>query len=305
MIDETILGLGHLDETPDIRDYPISALYIAEDMAAAREFPASYSRSGMPPVLNQGSTPRCVAFSSAAMKGWQDRRDQLQFFDFDEGRFFVLIHGTSDGAHVRDAMEELLHAGYPEQGGSGASKHQIVAYYRTPTTYDGLRAAILDFGPVVITMAWYRSWFRPNAQGVIPPAQTLVGGHAVVAYGWDQRGLRCRNSWGTGWGREGDFWMPQSSLTHLTSAWKAVDEIVHPIPYRHDVKVTASDGKLNVREHPNTAAKLVTKILKGRTVKVLELEKYGGKYNVNGVARTDWLRTNRGWIARGWTRLVG
>jgi hypothetical protein len=40
----------------------------------------------------------------------------------------------------------------------------------------------------------------------------------------------------------------------------------------------------------------------------LRLEKYGGKYMVNGVARTDWLEvkvgTRTGWVARGYTRLV-
>ena len=40
----------------------------------------------------------------------------------------------------------------------------------------------------------------------------------------------------------------------------------------------------------------------------LRLEKYGGKYTVNGATRTDWLElkagTRTGWVARGYTRLV-
>ena len=50
----------------------------------------------------------------------------------------------------------------------------------------------------------------------------------------------------------------------------------------------------------------------GRTEGMCELhgtlEKYGGKYAVNGAVRTDWLQvragTRTGWIARGYTRLV-
>ena len=40
----------------------------------------------------------------------------------------------------------------------------------------------------------------------------------------------------------------------------------------------------------------------------LRLEKYGGKYTVNGATRTDWLElkagTRAGWVARGYTRPV-
>ena len=49
----------------------------------------------MPPILNQGSSPMCVAYSSSAMKAWQDRRDQERFFDFNEPAFFAAIGGTA------------------------------------------------------------------------------------------------------------------------------------------------------------------------------------------------------------------
>ena len=78
-------GLGALPDAPDERDYPISALYASEGLAASVVLPASYAAAGMPPVLDQHATPMCVAFSSSAVKGWQDSRDQEAFFDFDEG----------------------------------------------------------------------------------------------------------------------------------------------------------------------------------------------------------------------------
>jgi hypothetical protein len=72
--------------------------------------------------------------------------------------------------------------------------------------------------------------FRPVA-GVLPAPDTLVGGHAIVAYGWDARGLRLRNSWGATWGIGGDCWLPARLVPRLSGAWEAVDAIEHPIAW--------------------------------------------------------------------------
>ena len=42
-------------------------------------------------------------------------------------------------------------------------------------------------GPIVVSTTWYRSWFHP-VNGVLPAADVAVGGHAIVAYGWDAKG---------------------------------------------------------------------------------------------------------------------
>jgi hypothetical protein len=157
-----------------------------------------------------------------------------------------------------------------------------------------------------VSTTWYRSWFHP-VNGVLPAADVAVGGHAIVAYGWDAKGLRLRNSWGSGWGVSGDCWMPAYLVPHLNGAWKAVDAIEDPIPYAHTVDVLARPS-LNVRKTPTTAAAKVASLPYGRDVTTTRLEKYGGTYAVNGAVRTDWLQvkagTRTGWIARGYTRLV-
>jgi hypothetical protein len=95
----------------DERDYPVSTLHAAEGLTASTVLPASYAAPGMPPVLDQHATPMCVAYSSFAVKAWQDRRDQERLFDFDEPAFFAAIGGTAQGAHVRAAMERMRTAG--------------------------------------------------------------------------------------------------------------------------------------------------------------------------------------------------
>ena len=299
-------GLGALPDAPDERDYPLSALYASEGLTATVTLPASYAAPGMPPVLDQHATPMCVAYSSSAVKAWQDRRDQERFFNFDEPAFFAAIGGTSQGAYVRDAMERMRTAGYPVAGLGDPEHHRIAAYYAVPHDLATIKAAIHDLGPIVVSTPWYRSWFRPAA-GVLPRPDTQVGGHAIVAYGWDQRGLRLRNSWGSAWGVDGDCWMPESFVPQIGGAWKAVDAIEHPIPYPHTVGVLARPS-LNVRRAPTTGAAKLASLAHGRDVVTTRLEKYGGKYTVNGTVRTDWLEvragTRMGWIARGYTRLV-
>jgi C1A family cysteine protease len=46
------------------------------------------------------------------------------------------------------------------------------------------------------------------------PEERLLGGHAVMAVGYDAQGQRflVRNSWGARWGKGGYFWMPYAYL---------------------------------------------------------------------------------------------
>ena len=311
MTDELLpYGLGALTDAPDIRDYPLDALYASEDIepTAPDALPAAHSVSGMPAVLDQHASPMCVAFSTSALKGWQDHRDQMRFFDFDEDRFFRQIGGTSNGAYPRVALASLLATGYPLEGAADQAHHRIAAYFAVPVTADAIRSAILDLGPVLISTPWFRSWFHPHRNGQLPMPDVFVGGHALIAYGWDQRGIRLRNSWGADWGAEGDCWMPTADLRRVVAAWKTADQIVHPIPWVRRVTTTASPA-LRVRSRPTRDSRALVGIARGHHQATTRLEKFGGRYRTAaGRVRTDWLEVehggHRGWIARGYTRVL-
>lgn len=54
--------------------------------------------------------------------------------------------------------------------------------------------------------------FETHTTGIVMPPQpgeAIKGGHIVCAVGYDQtrRAFLCRNSWGTGWGEQGYFWI--------------------------------------------------------------------------------------------------
>lgn len=71
---------------------------------------------------------------------------------------------------------------------------------------------------------WGKDWTMPEASGGV------LGGHEVYIKGYDDgRGaFDVRNSWGEGWGRKGDFWMPygviggvlsEARMQHFGKAW--------------------------------------------------------------------------------------
>lgn len=217
-------GLGAIESPPDENDWPIDALFAMAGLVPDASPPPSYTAPGpYPPVLNQHDTPMCVAYSTSLLKAYQDLRD-TGAADLDEPRFFHNIGGTSIGAVLRYALDELLTKGYPQVGGVHPEKHRIKAYYSIPVTREAIQAAILAFGPIVLSTRWAWSWFEPTSTGVLPSPNADAGGHAIVAIGWDSRGLRLRNSWGKNYGLNGDVFLRWSYLNRVREAWKAIDQ---------------------------------------------------------------------------------
>jgi hypothetical protein len=78
---------------------------------------------------------------------------------------------------------------------------------------------VLTEGPVVLGTNWYSSMSEPDRQGVatIKPTARVIGGHAYLLRGVDTRKAlaRCCNSWGDGWGKSGEFFIPFRDLERL------------------------------------------------------------------------------------------
>ncbi|HET7030356.1 MAG TPA: C1 family peptidase [Candidatus Limnocylindrales bacterium] len=245
-------GTGGLYQE-DPRDWPIDQLYAAQGLAAAVAFPSSWKAGTMPPVLNQGTTPECVAFSGSAMKARQDRIDEGQFFNFDEARFFKEIGGGPGGAYISSALSRLKAYGYPVVG-VAAESHKIAAYYAVPKTIDDLKSALMTFGPLWCIGQWWKEWFHPGAGGVLPKPVTKSSGHATLLYGWNATGLIFRNSWGATWGAAGDFVLPWAYVFdnsgsghpgYLWAAYKTTDVVEWPaktMACGANVRATAGSG---------------------------------------------------------------
>lgn len=197
--------------------------------------PPRYVAPLMPPVLNQHTSPMCVGFSTAGVKGFEERRDGHGFLGFDPAWLYRLAQGFDglpnphDGTTLRAALRVMKGTGYALLGHPEAAGHfKIAAYYAVPQDTNSIKRAVIQHGPVLIGSAWYRSWFRPT-NGIMPnPFGGVVGGHARYVFGWDDSvnggSFLVRNSWGKTWGVNGNSYDAYRYLVPaLHDAWRATD----------------------------------------------------------------------------------
>jgi hypothetical protein len=237
----TNYGLGLIKSPPDARDFKITDL----PLELAETLPPRYlawKNVTAPVVLDQGTTPQCVAYSNSATRQFQEYLDKGVRFDFDEPWFYAqckAIDGipNSPGTYVRAAMKVLKNKGFSTVGtnGADAGRHKISAYYSVPVTPVDIKRALKTYGPVQIGSRWFKSWFRPMLGGRLPYPVQEIGGHATTIWGYDDilGVFYCRNSWGSSWGWRGDFLLPYEYTRYVFEAWKTVDlpdKPVEPVP---------------------------------------------------------------------------
>jgi len=104
---------------------------------------------------------------------------------------------------------------------TNALNNTATSYQRVTRDLDHLRACLASGYPFVFGFTVYESFESQIVAktGVVPvpsPDEATLGGHAVLAVGYDDAEQRfiVRNSWGTGWGKKGYFTIPYDYLTN-------------------------------------------------------------------------------------------
>jgi C1A family cysteine protease len=99
-------------------------------------------------------------------------------------------------------------------------KNRTITYHRVTQDLDQMKGCLAAGYPFVFGFTVYSSFESQQVAqtGIVPmpqPDEEVVGGHAVMAVGYDdsKSSFLVRNSWGTGWGLNGYFWMPYAYLT--------------------------------------------------------------------------------------------
>jgi C1A family cysteine protease len=232
-------GYGWIPDLPDHRDLLFAAL-----PKPRLKLPKSVDLRGTcSPVEDQGQLGSCTANALAGALEFLERKDAVSFQDL--SRLFIYYNersvegtvGTDSGAMIRDGIKTLAQLGVcPESQWpyaiarfaakptpacySAAAKHQITTYSRIETL-DDMRTCLAAGFPFVFGFTVYGS-FESQAvanSGIVPlpkPGESTLGGHAVMACGYDDGKKRflARNSWGPDWGLSGYFWMPYAYLTN-------------------------------------------------------------------------------------------
>ena len=232
--------LGWVPDLPDARDY----MYSAPDTVLTK-MPKKVDLRGrnMPKVYDQGELGSCTANAIGAAFEFGQVKQGLK--DFMPSRLFIYyneraMEGTIDtdsGAMIRDGMKSVNKIGVctevtwpydiprftekpPKTAYTEAKKHQALVYRRVLGVLHQMQGCLAQGYPFVFGFAVYESFMSPDVaktgQVPLPPrGEQLIGGHAVLAVGYDDsiNSFIVRNSWGQKWGIKGYCTMPYGYLT--------------------------------------------------------------------------------------------
>jgi C1A family cysteine protease len=236
----TVKHYGWIRDIPDQRDH----LYAAPITALTALPPSVDLRSQCPPVYDQGQLGSCTGNGIAAAVQF-DRTKQKLSPAFIPSRLFIYYNerviehtvNSDSGAMIRDGIKSIAHQGVcPESEWTydiakfadqpspscykDALKYKAVQYQKIVQNVNQMKGCLASGYPFVFGFTVYDSFeSKPVAQsGVVPmpaPAEQVLGGHCVVAVGYDdsQQRFIVRNSWGTTWGMQGYCTMPYAYLT--------------------------------------------------------------------------------------------
>ncbi len=205
------------------------------------------------PVANQGKFGSCTAF--ATVKGLQEFllkkqghfEPQSAAYLWFQTRKALGARDQDTGAPTEFAVKMLDNLGTPTEKAfpyleqakqddeearkafvsrqpdssvvSQAKENRIVTGLKQTDKLSGIRRSLADGMPVLVSMRVYDSIAKTGKDGLLPlpkESDKMVGGHAVLAVGYDNRRgvLIIRNSWGAGWADGGYFYMPYDYIRY-------------------------------------------------------------------------------------------
>lgn len=237
-------------ETRSARDFSYSVpLHIARDIR-----PGIDLRDQCPAVYDQERIGSCTANAIAAALEFDMVKEGIKAFTpsrlfiYYNERVIEGTVGSDSGAYLRDGIKSVVNQGdCPESqwtydgtpanpdgvfpvGHKAATppsadcyaealKHEALKYQSVDQNLADLKGCLASGYPFVFGFTVYNSFMTDDVAktGNVPlpsGTNTTVGGHAVLAVGYDDEDhlFICRNSWGKQWGDAGYFYMPYSYL---------------------------------------------------------------------------------------------
>lgn len=240
-------GLGWVPDIPDFRDqyYQVSPNLIETGVPPVvdlRQTPELQQS----PILDQGQLGSCTANAIAGALTYTMLKQKQPLFQ--PSRLFIYYNEramegsiqSDAGAMLRDGIKSVNRQGAckeqptwpydiykfttkpPGKAYNEAGLHQALQYRRLNNAdINQLKACLASGFPFVFGFTVYQSFMTAQVgrTGMMPmpqPHEAVMGGHAVLAVGYDDthQVFIVRNSWGDHWGDKGYFYMPYSYITN-------------------------------------------------------------------------------------------
>ena len=214
-------------------------------------------RDKCPDVYNQGKLGSCTANAIAAAYEFDMMKQEET--PFVPSRLFIYYNerementvNSDSGAEIRDGIKSINKVGIvnevlwpyiiskftekpPTELYTKALEHRAVKYQRVIQDLNNLRKTISSGFPIVFGFSVYESFeseevAKTGIMTMPKPDEKLLGGHAVMAVGYDDTTevFVIRNSWGNEWGDKGYFYMPYKFIINsgLASDFWVVEKV--------------------------------------------------------------------------------
>lgn len=237
-MNRTTLHYGWKPDLPDFRDLQ----YSATEAVLTNLPPKVDLTAKCPPVYDQGQLGSCTANAIGAAFEFEILKQGTT--DFMPSRLFIYYNervientvNTDSGAQIRDGIKSVNTLGVcPEKEWPYVTnefaqkpfskcykdglKNKVTSYHAVSRDINQMKSCLAEGYPFVLGFTVYQSFESQTVAqtGILNlPAngESVVGGHAVLAVGYDdaQQRFIIRNSWGDAWGMHGYFTMPYNYL---------------------------------------------------------------------------------------------
>lgn len=228
---------GAMPPKIDKRDYKLAGA------RAKIEYPEEFYLE-MGEVKDQGSVNSCVAHGAAEIIEYFNKMQEQIEDKMSVGYIYGRRYGyKGEGMYLRDALKTIQKEGtcdnkqfpynkeVPEiiellnskiDSITGQEKNRISTYFSL-NGVDDIKEALMNYGPVMISIKWYRDIKLEN--GVIKSSlKGDYGNHCLIITGWNKNGWKAMNSWSDRWGDNGYAILPFDFP--LNEAWGITDSIL-------------------------------------------------------------------------------
>jgi hypothetical protein len=180
-------------------------------------------------ILDQGAKPHCVGFAWAGFgisvpvfDDWTDVQGDAIYY---EAKKLDGDPGGENGSTTRSGVQAFMKFGSLQNNA-----------YAFANSIQDITDWLLSSGPVIVGTNWYDGMFYPDSNSVVSISGSVAGGHEYMLSGYDTltRLVLCTNSWGTGYGKAGQFYMSLDTLARLMAeqgdACTAMEVTGTPVP---------------------------------------------------------------------------
>jgi C1A family cysteine protease len=203
--------------------------------------PETYVIPNLPPIRNQGALNSCRSHSvirELEIQLWNKgiKFDGSELYHYFMARKYVNNTFPGDkGMTMRDGCEavrlhglaaESLHPYSPtkvnEEPGyfaKGLAHLFGITRYERLFTVDDIKRSVHEGIPVGIGVFVDKEFMSYKSGVWSPKVKGTLGGHAVTIVGWNKDGFIIDNSWGSWWGKNGQFVMSYDSFLNFSFDW--------------------------------------------------------------------------------------